>query len=180
MKVILKEDVQGVGNIGDVLEVARGYARNYLLPRNKAAEATGRNLKAVDHAKRVIAEQTTATSTEKMNRGHARGSFGDQLHHPEWVMLVDLPTILPAIEAIWRSPNFTCMGAGGDYSLPGAKIQPLHSDMGEFIHDPQGIVTFHDLPAPFIVVNFLMVDFTKENGAIRFVPATQRSRELAG
>ena len=57
MKVILQEDVQGVGNIGDVLEVARGYARNYLLPRNKAAEATGRNLKAVDHAKRVIAEK---------------------------------------------------------------------------------------------------------------------------
>jgi large subunit ribosomal protein L9 len=46
MKVILKEDVPGTGNIGDVLEVARGYARNYLLPRNKATEATGRNLKS--------------------------------------------------------------------------------------------------------------------------------------
>ncbi len=57
MKVILREDVQGVGNIGDVLEVAPGYARNYLLPRSKAVEATGRNLKSVDHAKRVIAEK---------------------------------------------------------------------------------------------------------------------------
>ena len=64
MKVILKEDVQGVGNIGDVLEVARGYARNYLLPRNKAAEATGRNLKAVDHAKRVIAEKAKKEKAE--------------------------------------------------------------------------------------------------------------------
>ena len=48
--------------------------------------------------------------------------------------------------------------------------------MGEFLHDPQGQVTFHDLPAPFIVVNFLMVDFTVQNGAIRFVPCTQRAR----
>ena len=64
MKVILREDVQGVGNIGDVLEVARGYARNYLLPRNKAVEATGRNLKAVDHAKRVITEKAKKEKAE--------------------------------------------------------------------------------------------------------------------
>lgn len=57
MKVILREDMQGVGNIGDILEVAPGYARNYLLPRNKAVEAIGRNLKLVEHAKRVIAEK---------------------------------------------------------------------------------------------------------------------------
>jgi large subunit ribosomal protein L9 len=57
MKVILREDVEGVGNIGDVLEVARGFARNYLLPRNKAVEATSRSLKAVEHAKRVIGEK---------------------------------------------------------------------------------------------------------------------------
>ena len=64
MKVILKEDVPGTGNIGDVLEVARGYARNYLLPRNKAAEATGRNLKSVEHAKRVIAEKAKKEKAE--------------------------------------------------------------------------------------------------------------------
>ncbi len=68
------------------------------------------------------------------------------------------------------------MGGGGDYSIPGAKIQPLHSDIGDFFHDPLGQVTFHDVPAPFVVINFLMVDFTRLNGAIRFVPGTQRSR----
>ena len=57
MKVILREDVQGVGNIGDILEVAPGYARNFLFPRNKAVEATGRSLKTVEHAKRVIGEK---------------------------------------------------------------------------------------------------------------------------
>lgn len=64
MKVVLREDVQGVGNIGDVLEVAPGYARNYLLPRSKAVEATGRNLKSVDHAKRVIAEKAKKEKAE--------------------------------------------------------------------------------------------------------------------
>jgi large subunit ribosomal protein L9 len=57
MKVILREDVDGVGNIGDVLAVARGFARNYLIPRNQAVEATSRSLKLVEHSKRVIAEK---------------------------------------------------------------------------------------------------------------------------
>ena len=63
MKVILREDVEGVGNIGDVLDVARGYARNYLLPRHKAVEATSRSLKAVEHAKRVIGEKARKEKT---------------------------------------------------------------------------------------------------------------------
>jgi ectoine hydroxylase-related dioxygenase (phytanoyl-CoA dioxygenase family) len=89
--------------------------------------------------------------------------------------LVDLPTILPILERIWNSADFTCMGAGGDYSVPGAAIQPLHSDIGDFLNDPLGQVTVRDLPTPFIVVNFLMVDFREINGAIRFVPGTHRS-----
>jgi large subunit ribosomal protein L9 len=64
MKVILREDVQGVGNIGDILEVAPGYARNFLLPRNKAVEAIGRNLKSVEHAKRLIAEKAKKEKAE--------------------------------------------------------------------------------------------------------------------
>lgn len=40
MKVILRSDVKGVGNKGDVVEVATGYGRNFLLPRNLAFVAT--------------------------------------------------------------------------------------------------------------------------------------------
>ncbi|HVF09283.1 MAG TPA: phytanoyl-CoA dioxygenase family protein [Abditibacteriaceae bacterium] len=126
-------------------------------------------------AHRVIAEQTSAIVLEEANRGFARYSFGDQIRHPEWAMLIDLPTTLPIIDRIWDSTEYSCTGGGGDYSVPGAKIQPLHSDMGDFFRDPLGQTTFRDVPAPFIVVNFLMVDFTKENGAIRFIPGTQRS-----
>jgi len=53
MDVILQENIEGVGYVGDLLKVANGYARNYLLPRGKAIEANTRNLKALEHLKRV-------------------------------------------------------------------------------------------------------------------------------
>ncbi len=142
--------------------------KNALTPEQLKIAQTGAN--------RVIAKQTEEIGLENANRGFARFSFGDQTRHPEWAMLIDLPTTLPILDRIWGSEEYSCSGAGGDYSVPGAKIQKLHSDIGDFFRDPQGQATFHDVPAPFIVINFLMVDFTKENGAIRFVPCTQRSR----
>lgn len=57
MKVILQETVEGVGHLGDLLDVSDGYARNFLLPRRKAMEANQRNIKALEHAKRVTAEK---------------------------------------------------------------------------------------------------------------------------
>lgn len=44
MKVILQEDVKGKGKKGDLVEVSDGYARNYLLPRKLAVEATNANI----------------------------------------------------------------------------------------------------------------------------------------
>lgn len=55
MKVILQENVDNLGYVGDILDVANGYARNFLLPRNKAMEANPRNVKALEHAKRIAA-----------------------------------------------------------------------------------------------------------------------------
>lgn len=57
MKVILKENVEGVGHLGDLLDVSAGFARNYLLPRRKALEANTRNVKELEHAKRTMAEK---------------------------------------------------------------------------------------------------------------------------
>ena len=131
---------------------------------------------AQDGAARIVAEQMAAVPLKEANRGFARYSFGNQIHHPEWTQLIDLPTILPVLEAIWRVEDFVCSGAGGDYSTPSAKIQSLHSDMGDVLNDPLGQVNVFDLPAPFIVVNYLMTEFTEMNGAIRFVPGTQRTR----
>jgi large subunit ribosomal protein L9 len=57
MKVILKEDVDKLGRMGDLVNVADGYARNFLLPRNLAALATTKNIKSLEHEKRVIADR---------------------------------------------------------------------------------------------------------------------------
>ena len=57
MKVILQENIDGVGHTGDLLDVSNGFARNYLLPRKKALEANTRNVKAIEHAKRTTAEK---------------------------------------------------------------------------------------------------------------------------
>jgi len=54
MKVILKENVEHLGHIGDVVKVAPGYARNFLLPKGFAVEATEKNAKALEHMKKHL------------------------------------------------------------------------------------------------------------------------------
>ena len=55
MKVILKENIDTLGNIGDIVKVAPGYARNYLLPKGFAVEATEKNARELEHIKRQMA-----------------------------------------------------------------------------------------------------------------------------
>ena len=57
MEVILKQSVEGLGQPGDVLNVADGYARNYLLPMQLAVHATERNRRHLEHEKRIIDHQ---------------------------------------------------------------------------------------------------------------------------
>lgn len=58
MKVILKEEVKNMGNMGQIVEVADGYARNYLVPKGLAVEANTKNIKSLEHQKRVIQEKS--------------------------------------------------------------------------------------------------------------------------
>ncbi len=57
MKVILKEDVEGLGNAGDIVNVKDGYARNYLIPRGLAVRATARNVKAIEKQRQMILQR---------------------------------------------------------------------------------------------------------------------------
>ena len=51
MKVILRENVENLGKIGDVVRVSAGYARNYLIPRKLVTVADETNIKAMSHHK---------------------------------------------------------------------------------------------------------------------------------
>jgi large subunit ribosomal protein L9 len=59
MQVILLEKIVNVGNLGDVVKVKHGYARNYLIPEGKAKRATEANIKLLE-AKRAELEQIAA------------------------------------------------------------------------------------------------------------------------
>lgn len=64
MKVLLKEHIEGVGHLGDVLEVSDGFARNFLLPRKKAIEASERNVSEFEHHRRIVAEKARKEKIE--------------------------------------------------------------------------------------------------------------------
>ncbi|RLB86368.1 MAG: 50S ribosomal protein L9 [Deltaproteobacteria bacterium] len=72
MRIILTQDMHELGLEGDILEVANGYARNYLLPKGYALEATPQNLKFLDsrrkkiEAKRLRAKDEAEQLREKM------------------------------------------------------------------------------------------------------------------
>jgi large subunit ribosomal protein L9 len=55
MKLLLKEDVEGLGFCGDEVSVRDGYGRNYLVPQGKAILATPKNLKQFNHQKMIVA-----------------------------------------------------------------------------------------------------------------------------
>jgi len=54
LKVILRENVENLGKTGDILDVADGYGRNYLLPRCLAVKASTRNVTELEHQKTLI------------------------------------------------------------------------------------------------------------------------------
>ena len=70
MQVILRKQLENLGNPGDVVDVKPGYARNYLIPKGLAFEATPGNLK------RIASEQASAAKREQEQMGDARKRAG--------------------------------------------------------------------------------------------------------
>ena len=89
MRVILRTDVKGVGNKGDVIDVTNGYGRNYLLPRGLAftasagaeaqAEAMRRSRDVKDAADRSAAEEVAKTLVSSPVTIEARVGADDKL-----------------------------------------------------------------------------------------------------
>lgn len=57
VNIILQENVEGLGIIGDLVSVKPGYARNYLVPKGLAVVADARNVKEMEHRKRQLARK---------------------------------------------------------------------------------------------------------------------------
>jgi large subunit ribosomal protein L9 len=67
MELILIENVNELGQIGDLVDVAPGYARNYLLPKKLAMKATGKNVRELEHKKRLLAHKREKIRQEMLS-----------------------------------------------------------------------------------------------------------------
>ncbi|MCG2820753.1 MAG: 50S ribosomal protein L9 [Candidatus Atribacteria bacterium] len=57
MKIILKQNMEKIGQVGNVVEVSDGFARNFLIPQGKAISFTASNFKQIEYLKKREAEQ---------------------------------------------------------------------------------------------------------------------------
>jgi len=73
MEVILKEDVANLGKIGEIVRVRDGYARNYLLPRGLVLEANKKNMKTLEHHKKIVNDQKQKITRQAQ-------AVGEELH----------------------------------------------------------------------------------------------------
>lgn len=64
MEIILTENVKGLGNIGEVVNVKPGFARNFLIPKGMAVVASQQNMKELEHHKRQLTRKAEKLSQE--------------------------------------------------------------------------------------------------------------------
>lgn len=96
MKVLLRRSIEGVGQVGEIVRVKNGYARNYLLPQGLAALVTPESLRRIDQDRKeeavreaaaakeratlaaVLAEVTLTIEARAGEDGHLYGSVGQR------------------------------------------------------------------------------------------------------
>ena len=67
MRLILREEVDHLGRRGDIVNVARGFARNYLLPKRLAMEVTNDNLRLIEKEKKIYEAKLAQEKVEAEN-----------------------------------------------------------------------------------------------------------------
>lgn len=80
MEVILREEIEKLGNRGDVVKVAAGYARNFLLPRRLAVEATESNKKIVAQEREAHLRREAKNIADAQERGKLMASVVVTIH----------------------------------------------------------------------------------------------------
>ncbi|MGC9195500.1 MAG: 50S ribosomal protein L9 [Syntrophobacteraceae bacterium] len=99
MKVILTETVEPIGQIGDLVNVAPGYARNFLFPKSLAMEATGKNVRELEHKKRLLAQKREIQRQEML-------SFAEKLN----AVTVSMRRKVSEDDKLYGSVNATDVG----------------------------------------------------------------------
>ena len=97
MKVILLENVRKVGSIGEVIEVKRGYARNFLIAKKKALFASKENIKEVEKIKNDLKLRNKVFSIKKLSTEN-RELYGS-------VKPTEISKIIKEIENIEINPS---------------------------------------------------------------------------
>ncbi len=64
MQVILLEDISSLGKAGDLVKVSDGFGRNFLIPQKKAILATEKNIKVLEHQKRLVQHRMAKTKKD--------------------------------------------------------------------------------------------------------------------
>ena len=80
MDIILREDIDKLGQRGDMVKVAAGYARNFLLPRNLAVAATESNKKIVEQQRQAHLRKDAKLVTEAQDLAKMMGSVAVTIH----------------------------------------------------------------------------------------------------
>src|ERR1700733_8178123 len=75
MLVILRENVENLGRIGDVVKVSDGYARNFLLPQNLVVAADEGNVAQIEHHKRSLEKRRLAEKSASEELAKKLGEF---------------------------------------------------------------------------------------------------------
>ena len=143
MKVILLQDVEKVGKKFDVKEVADGYARNFLLARNLAKQATPEALEWLEMQKELLSQK----SEEELKRTQELASGLDDLEVPLQVKVGEEGQLFESINAQKISERLREMRY--DVKKSQIKLKEPLKETGEF---PVKIALDHNLEAEIRVI----------------------------
>jgi large subunit ribosomal protein L9 len=104
MKVVLREDVEKVGLRGEVVDVARGYARNYLLPRKLAEPATPARVSELEkvNARRALSEAQSFEQAQEIGQRLGQAELRFDVKAGETGVLFGSVTQTQLADAIWE------------------------------------------------------------------------------
>src|SRR5262249_55990946 len=104
MKVVLREDVDKLGLRGEVVDVARGYARNFLLPRKLAEPATPARVKELEkiNARRALSEAQTFEQAQEIAQRLGQAELRFDVKAGETGVLFGSVTQTQLADAIWE------------------------------------------------------------------------------